>query len=111
MGRTLFEQISDGQVQWAPLDSNFDTVITHATSNLDCVQLFHLSSVLLWMAILSFIVKIVIGEGNNKRRYPLLSGKGKMRQSLIDSFPDEVEAIDKFFSMLKVCHLCIYLLR
>lgn len=26
LGRTLFEQISDGQVQWAPLDKNFDTV-------------------------------------------------------------------------------------
>ncbi|XP_067948219.1 all-trans-retinol 13,14-reductase-like [Watersipora subatra] len=26
MTKTLFEQISDGQVQWAPLDQNFDTV-------------------------------------------------------------------------------------
>ncbi|KAF6021803.1 RETSAT [Bugula neritina] len=69
LGRTLFEQISDGQVQWAPLEQNFDTV--------------------------------ALGEPGKAKLYPLLSGKKEFRQSLVDNFPDEVKAIDKYFDMLK----------
>lgn len=46
---------------------------------------------------------MILGDDMDKlRRYPLLSGKNDLRKSLVDSFPGEVVAIDKFLAMLKV---------
>jgi len=72
--RTLFEQISDGQVQWQPLEQNFDTV--------------------------------AVGPSGKAKMYPLLSGKTEFRQSLVDNFPNDTEAIDKFLNMLKKARGC-----
>ena len=43
-----------------------------------------------------------MGPAGKAKMYPILSGKTEFRQSLIDNFPDEVGAIDKFLGMLKV---------
>ena len=45
---------------------------------------------------------MALGPAGKAKMYPILSGKTEFRQSLIDNFPDEVEAIDKFLGMLKV---------
>lgn len=48
------------------------------------------------------ILQVALGEPGKAKLYPLLSGKKEFRQSLVDNFPDEVKAIDKYFDMLKV---------
>ena len=41
-----------------------------------------------------------IGKGENARRYPVLKGKDNWIKSLKERFPDEHEAIDKFFDLI-----------
>ncbi|XP_070565714.1 all-trans-retinol 13,14-reductase-like [Ptychodera flava] len=58
---------------------------------------------LLWVDLDEPFDTVVIGEPGKAKHYPLYSGKHKFRQSLVDNFPDDVEAIDKFLDMLKEC--------
>lgn len=67
--KTLVDQVSEGQIEWAPLEDAYDVVS--------------------------------IGYGNENRKYPVLSGKENWQRSLKEAFPDESEAIDKFFDLLK----------
>lgn len=46
--------------------------------------------------------QVAIGAPGNAKLYPLLSGKDAFKQSLVDLFPNETEAIDKYFDILKV---------
>ena len=56
------------------------------------------------------IPQVALGPAGKAKMYPILSGKTEFRQSLIDNFPDEVEAIDKFLGMLKVRKFrCVYM--
>ena len=58
-----------------------------------------------------YLPQIAIGEpGDQAKKYPLLSGKDDFRQSLVDSFPTEVEAIDKFLAALKVSMIAMQIL-
>nr|XP_006819612.1 PREDICTED: putative all-trans-retinol 13,14-reductase-like [Saccoglossus kowalevskii] len=44
---------------------------------------------------------IVIGQGDEARHYPRFSGKEKFRQGLVDKFPDEIVAIDKWMKYIE----------
>ncbi|XP_031615996.1 inactive all-trans-retinol 13,14-reductase [Oreochromis aureus] len=45
---------------------------------------------------------IQIGLGNEKREYTIYSGKTEMKAHLMKQFPDDTEAIDKFFKIMKI---------
>lgn len=45
---------------------------------------------------------IQIGRGHDKRRYTMLSGKTDMKAHLMKQFPDDTEAIETFFKIMKV---------
>lgn len=65
----LLNQVTEGQLQWDPLDKQFDVV--------------------------------ALGDPEKARRYPLTHGKTEFMQSLLDHFPQEKKAIEKFFHYLK----------
>lgn len=64
-----------------------------------CLYVF----VSLTMPMLYTFIQIAIGKPGKAKMYPLLSGKREFKQSFIDNFPEEKEAIEKFFKTLKVC--------
>ncbi|XP_033975522.1 inactive all-trans-retinol 13,14-reductase [Trematomus bernacchii] len=45
---------------------------------------------------------IVIGQGEEKREYTIFSGKTEMKAHLMKQFPDDTEAIETFFNIMKV---------
>lgn len=45
---------------------------------------------------------IQIGLGDEKREYTIFSGKTEMKAHLMKQFPDDTEAIEKFFKLMKV---------
>ncbi|KAF6729996.1 putative all-trans-retinol 13,14-reductase [Oryzias melastigma] len=45
---------------------------------------------------------IVIGQGGHKREYTIVSGKTEMKTHLMKQFPDDTEAIETFFKIMKV---------
>lgn len=69
--RIAFDQISEGQLEFQPLNQHFDT--------------------------------IQIGLGDEKREYTIISGKTEMKAHLIKQFPDDEEAIETFFKIMKIC--------
>ncbi|KAJ0016162.1 hypothetical protein NQD34_014452 [Periophthalmus magnuspinnatus] len=46
---------------------------------------------------------IQIGEGQELREYTIFSGKTAMKAHLMKQFPDDKEAIETFFKIMKVC--------
>ncbi|CAL1599926.1 unnamed protein product [Knipowitschia caucasica] len=46
---------------------------------------------------------IQIGEGTDLREYTIFSGKTTMKSHLIKQFPDDKEAIETFFNIMKIC--------
>lgn len=49
-----------------------------------------------------------IGQGNEIREYTIFSGKNEMKGHLMKQFPDDKEAIEKFFKIMKVPLFIIY---
>ncbi|KAI9541190.1 hypothetical protein NQZ68_032973 [Dissostichus eleginoides] len=45
---------------------------------------------------------IMIGQGEEKREYTIFSGKTEMKAHLMKQFPDDTEAIETFFNIMKV---------
>lgn len=45
---------------------------------------------------------IRIGLSEEMREYTILSGKSEMKEHLAKQFPDDTEAIEKFFQIMKV---------
>lgn len=45
---------------------------------------------------------IQIGLGEEMREYTVLSGKTEMKQHLLKQFPEDTEAIETFFQIMKV---------
>lgn len=45
---------------------------------------------------------IQIGQGEDKREYTIVSGKTEMKSHLLKQFPDDAEAIETFFKIMKV---------
>ena len=70
--RTLLDQISESGTEWVKLEDVYDDVIIGG------------------------------GEEPEKRKtFPIPSGRGKLMESLIKSFPDEEKGIRKYFDILK----------
>lgn len=45
---------------------------------------------------------VQIGSGDEKREYKIFTGKHEMKARLTEQFPNETEAIEKFFKIMKV---------
>ena len=70
--RTLFDQLTESGTEWVKLEDTFDDVIIGE-----------------------------IGDTEKRRSFPIPSGRGKLMESLIQSFPGEEKAIRKYFDILK----------
>eukprot|EP00911_Craspedida_sp_UC1_P000596 UC1_evm1s455 len=74
ISKFLLDQISDGQITWAPLDVEYD-----------CVRLGS-------------------AVDNTERVYTMRSGPGStQKEHLKAQFPDDIEAIDAWYALLKQC--------
>uniref|UniRef100_A0A673K2T1 All-trans-retinol 13,14-reductase n=1 Tax=Sinocyclocheilus rhinocerous TaxID=307959 RepID=A0A673K2T1_9TELE len=67
--RCLIDQLTNGQLQWEPLDNPFD--------------------------------KVVLGPPENRRIYPIYSGKKRYIDELKKCFPGEEKAIDEYVRLSK----------
>ena len=67
----LIDQLTEGQIQWSPLDPTYDEVVIGSTPQ-------------------------------DSKTFPIVSGKEDFKNALLEKFPDEKEAIDKYFDMLQV---------
>jgi len=72
LNKTLLDQVTDGQLEWAPLDDEFD------------------------------VVEIEYTKESTRRSYPVASGFEPWKKQLKSQFPEEHEAIDKYFEHLRV---------
>lgn len=66
----MLDQMTDGQLQWEPLENPFD--------------------------------QVVIGPPENRRRYPIYSGRTRFPEELKKCFPGEEKAIDEYLKLVKV---------
>lgn len=69
--RVIVDQLTNGQLQWEPMDNPFDIV--------------------------------VLGPPENRRIYPIYSGRKRFAEELKKCFPGEEKAIDEFISLVKKC--------
>uniref|UniRef100_A0AAQ5ZNS8 All-trans-retinol 13,14-reductase n=1 Tax=Amphiprion ocellaris TaxID=80972 RepID=A0AAQ5ZNS8_AMPOC len=76
--RCMLDQMTDGQLQWEPLDNPFDHV--------------------------------VVGPPENRRRYPIYSGRTRFPEELKKCFPGEEKAIDEYMKLVKQVGRGIWLL-
>jgi len=70
LNKTLLDQISDGQIEWAPLDDAFD------------------------------VVKLGYTQEDGGRTYPVASSFASWKSLLKKQFPNEHSGIDKYFELL-----------
>lgn len=68
--RCVVDQLTNGQLQWDPLENPFD--------------------------------KVVLGPPENRRIYPIYSGKKRYVDELKKCFPGEEKVIDEYVSLSKV---------
>lgn len=68
--RCMLDQMTNGQLQWEPLENPFDHV--------------------------------VLGPPENRRRYPIYSGRTRFPEELKKCFPGEEKAIDEYMKLVKV---------
>lgn len=66
----MLDQMTNGQLQWEPLENPFDHV--------------------------------VLGPPENRRRYPIYSGRTRFPEELKKCFPGEEKAIDEYLKLAKV---------
>eukprot|EP00066_Takifugu_rubripes_P002809 XP_003964953.1 PREDICTED: putative all-trans-retinol 13,14-reductase isoform X2 [Takifugu rubripes] len=76
--RCMLDQMTDGQLQWEPLENPFD--------------------------------QVVIGPPENRRRYPIYSGRTRFPEELKKCFPGEEKAIDEYLKLVKKTSRGIWLL-
>ncbi|KAJ8344853.1 hypothetical protein SKAU_G00290460 [Synaphobranchus kaupii] len=67
--RCMLDQLTNGQLQWVPLDNPYD--------------------------------KVVLGPPENRRVYPIYSGRNRFPEELKRCFPGEEKAIDKYMELVK----------
>jgi len=73
LNKTLLDQICDGQLEWAPLDHEYD------------------------------VVRIGYDEKTGyDKSYPIVTGKDEWKNKLHEQFPEEKKAIDEFFRLLSI---------
>jgi len=70
LNRTLSDFITDGQLNWLPLEDNFDSAVFYE------------------------------GDSEKSKEYEIVKNKKAYMQKLFEQFPDEKEAIKKYFKML-----------
>ena len=73
----MLDQLTNGQLQWEPLENPFD--------------------------------QVVIGPPDNRRAYPIYSGRDRFPQELKKCFPGEEKVIDEYMRLVKVC--CYIMIR
>lgn len=66
----MLDQLTNGQLQWEPLDNPFD--------------------------------QVVLGPPENRRTYPIYSGRNRFPDELKKFFPGEEAAIDEYMRLVKV---------
>ncbi|XP_029292618.1 LOW QUALITY PROTEIN: all-trans-retinol 13,14-reductase-like [Cottoperca gobio] len=76
--RCMLDNMTNGQLQWEPLDNPFDHV--------------------------------VLGPPENRRRYPIYSGRTRFPDELKKCFPGEEKAIDEYLKLVKKVGRGIWLL-
>uniref|UniRef100_A0A672H4Z0 All-trans-retinol 13,14-reductase n=1 Tax=Salarias fasciatus TaxID=181472 RepID=A0A672H4Z0_SALFA len=76
--RCMLDQLTNGQLQWEPLDNPFD--------------------------------QVVLGPPENRRRYPIYSGRTRFPEELKKCFPGEEKAIDEYMRLVKKAGRGIWLL-
>uniref|UniRef100_A0A4W6FJX5 All-trans-retinol 13,14-reductase n=1 Tax=Lates calcarifer TaxID=8187 RepID=A0A4W6FJX5_LATCA len=76
--RCMLDQMTNGQLQWEPLENPFDHV--------------------------------VLGPPENRRRYPIYSGRTRFPEELKKCFPGEEKAIDEYLKLAKKAGRGIWLL-
>ena len=54
-----------------------------------------------WIKLEDVYDDVIIGTGDDRKTYPIPSGRGKLMESLIQSFPNEEKAIRKYFDILR----------
>lgn len=69
--RCTVDQLTNGQLQWEPLENPFE--------------------------------QVVLGPPENRRVYPIHSGRNRFPQELKKRFPGEEKAIDEFMRLVKKC--------
>lgn len=75
----MLDQMTNGQLQWEPLENPYD--------------------------------QVVLGPPENRRRYPIYSGRKRFPEELKKCFPGEEKAIDEYLKLAKVgCPFFVYLL-
>ena len=55
-----------------------------------------------WVKLEEVYDDVIIGVGDDRKTYPIPSGRGKLMDSLIKSFPSEEKAIRKYFDILRM---------
>ena len=55
-----------------------------------------------WVKLEDVYDDVIIGAGDDRKTYPIPSGRGKLMDSLIKSFPSEEKAIRKYFDILRM---------
>ncbi len=73
MGRRLFEHITDGELEWAPMADHFD--------------------------------RVFLGQ----EHYDLVAGKQAYRDALVEAFPNEEEAIDRYLQHVRTARAAVRL--
>ena len=97
-GKTLLDSVSDGQIQWAPLGRRF----------------LHFSIILFHVNFISFVesdadyvhMNFLSPSARKVHAVPLTPISGAWQNRLKQQFPQEEEAIDRFFFLVnKIPHL------
>lgn len=68
--RCILDSMTNGQLQWEPLENPFD--------------------------------QVVLGPPENRRQYPIYSGRTRFPEELKKCFPGEEKAIDEYIKLVKV---------
>lgn len=63
---------------------------------------------LVWVPLEKHYDTVLLGCPDNVRSFPIVAGKKEFRAALLDKFPEEAIAIDKYLSMLAVSWLYTY---
>lgn len=71
--RTFLDQLTESGMEWEKLEEAYDTVVIGCGAE----------------------------DPSKKWSFPIHSGRSKLMQSLVEQFPSEEKAIEKFFSILK----------
>lgn len=73
--RCMLDQMTNGQLQWEPLENPYD--------------------------------QVVLGPPENRRQYPIYSGRNRFPDELKKCFPGEEKAIDEYLKLVKVGSSCV----